>query len=170
MKKGFVLLETIIVISIICVILIGLYGGYSRIILNAKTKSTYDNTEYIYKTKLIADFLKEEIDISNYWDTNYYIYCSSKTVNCENITENETFKNLNKYLKVEAIYITVWNTNLLDSSDLLVFEPTTQKYIKQLDPKTSNGYRIIAMFRDRTDARRYQYASLRFASSNIYGG
>ena len=50
-KKAFVLLETIVVITVLSVTLIVLYASYSKIISDSRKKMFYDNTEYIYKTQ-----------------------------------------------------------------------------------------------------------------------
>ena len=55
-NKGFVLVETIVVILVLCVLLIMLYGGYMNVISAVQRKSYYDNTEYIYKTNSIISY------------------------------------------------------------------------------------------------------------------
>ena len=50
MKKGFVFIETIIVITILTVGLMSLYANYSKIISNTKEFNTFDTAEYNYKT------------------------------------------------------------------------------------------------------------------------
>ena len=57
-KNGFVLVETIVVILVLCVLLIMLYGGYMNVISAVQRKSYYDNTEYIYKTNLVKEYLE----------------------------------------------------------------------------------------------------------------
>jgi len=59
-SKGFVLMEAIVVISVLCVILVILYGAYSKLLIDVKKKSLYDNTEYIYKTSVIRKYFEED--------------------------------------------------------------------------------------------------------------
>lgn len=64
MKKGFVFIETIIVITILTVGLMSLYANYSKIISNTKEFNTFDTAEYNYKTY----FLKQKY--ANYITVN----------------------------------------------------------------------------------------------------
>lgn len=170
MKRGFVLLETIAVLSIICVTLITLYGGYVRVIKNVQTRSFYDNTEYIYKTKIIANYLSNIITEETLATDDVYIYCNT-TVYATDANPNPRLVTCNSAIdysfllnemNVSGIYITKWSIRDIDSMSLLTVEPTTQKYIKQINDKRGTGYRIITMFKDRIDSKKYQYASIRF--------
>lgn len=165
-NKGFVLLETIAVLSIICVTLITLYSGYVRIIKNVKIRSYYDNTEYIYKTKIINEYLSKSITESQIENVDTYIYCSkyahstgTNPVLCND--SNISYHFLLEEMGVEGVYITKWNTREIDSMSLITLEPTTQKYIRHINDKKATGYRIIVMFTDKSP-KKYQYASLRF--------
>ncbi len=175
-RKGFVLVETMIEMTILCVILIMLYGAYSNILIKVKSKSFYDNTEYIYKTSLIRDYLETKEDITPDGTT---VYCSNfkEDTSCEDssfLTDYE--KKLYNLLKVEAIYFTLWDVKL-SGDDRVMLEPTTQLYISSLDPKSLGGdtaYRLIVMYdreNEYTDEsgdslgnQTYEYASLRFKS------
>ncbi len=63
-KKGFVMIETIIVITVLTVGLISLYVSYSTLISRAQVKNTYENVEYIYKAYTVGSFIKDNIGIS----------------------------------------------------------------------------------------------------------
>lgn len=172
-KKGFVLMETIVVISVLCVILIMLYASYSKILIGVNKKTLYDNTEYLYKTSLVRDYLEKTVEEDKYQSSQIYMYCRNSVASAKcydgNITDD--FKNdLFSALGVESIYISIWNTTEIAASDITFLEATTQNYIKTIDPEviTSEddyGYRIIVMFKDENDKTGkdvYQYASLRF--------
>ena len=47
-NKGFVLLETIIVMSVLLIGMILLYSNYNRIFMNSSKISYYDNVEDMY--------------------------------------------------------------------------------------------------------------------------
>lgn len=178
-KKGFVLMETIVVISVLCVILVLLYSSYSNILLKVKRKELYDNTEYIYKAGLVRNYLEGALTTLDY-QSNVTMYCknsedisSDKWCYDEDITDdkkNELFKSLG----VESVYITIWNVNEISAADLSTFEATTQNYIKWLNSTDEDGYRIIIMFKNEnelksigkedTDKDIFEYASLRFGS------
>ncbi len=50
-KKGFALLETLIVVVIISGSLITLYYAYNYSVINENIRLYYDDVNYIYKTK-----------------------------------------------------------------------------------------------------------------------
>lgn len=171
MKKGFVLLETIAVLSIICVTLITLYGGYVRIIKNVKLQNYYDNTEYIYKAKTVGDFIANVVIEKQIASDDLFIYCNTAVyqteenpnptlVTCDN--SGLDYNGLLKEMRVAGVYITKWNTRDIDTMSLLQVEPTTQKYIRHINDKKGSGYRIVVMFKDRLDSSKYQYASIRY--------
>ena len=64
--KGFVMIETIIVITILTVGLISLYSSYSVILSKSKVKSNYDNIEYLYKAYFIGNYLVDNNVFSNF--------------------------------------------------------------------------------------------------------
>ena len=66
MKKGFIFIETIIVVTILTVALMSIYANYSKIISNTKELNTFDTTEYNYKTY----FLKQKYENGTLRDKN----------------------------------------------------------------------------------------------------
>lgn len=169
-NKGFVLLEAIIVITVLCVILISLYASYSKLLVKVNKKSLYDNTEYLYKANIVRKYLEQQLDENIYSDKTIYIYCSNTLQNqnaCydESSSSEETL--VFKELGVESVYISLWNTGDISVSDKMYLEATTQNYINNLDPPNEPGYRIIVMFKcenNETEKRIFEYASLRFGS------
>lgn len=57
-NKGFVLMETIVVIVVISVALLTIFSSYNKILRKLKTENKYDTSEYIYMTNYIKDYLK----------------------------------------------------------------------------------------------------------------
>lgn len=177
MKKGFLLLETIVVISVLCTILITLYVGYNNTTNTVKAQLRYDNTEYVYKTYILGNFLGEKIiSEGSYACSNceqIYIFCSNKntTTSCNNLNINNAdggyLNNLINSMKVKAIYITQWDTtSFSNKAEIMnIFEATTQRYIRSLNPdkRQTPTYRIIVMYEDENDGTT-EYASLEFKS------
>ncbi len=56
-KKGFVFVETIIVIALIMTVLLMLYGSFISILNQERRSTTFDDVSYIYRTFYIEDFL-----------------------------------------------------------------------------------------------------------------
>ena len=126
-NKGFVLLETIIVMSVLLIGMILLYSNYNRIFMNSGKISYYDNVEDMY--------------------TAYYVYLNKDTINTNSnevvdVSDNEVLKNLD----IERIYFIdkdvftnlytkeVSNCENLDSLDC--FDGTTIAYLKSIENKT----------------------------------
>lgn len=167
-QKAFVLLETIIVTSVLCVILIILYSSYSRIFIDIGKRSLYDNTEYIYKTELIRNYLEEDPTVKNKLGTNQVIiHCSDNlsgnpVCTDPNVVGNEIFE----FMQVKGVYFTLWDISPTNEQ-VLNLEPTTQNYIKSFDAVNKGStYRIIVMFKQENDelSSEYEYASLRFGT------
>ena len=162
-------METIVVITVLCVVLVVLYAAYSKLLIDVNKKSLYDKTEYIYKTNIVRDYLEERLDANVYSSSSYYVHCSnslSRKCYDENIAGNYQ-NDLFEFLGVEAVYITLWNVGNISESDLIGFEATTQNYIRRMDPTDESAFRIIVMFKsenNETDQDVFEYASLRFGS------
>ncbi len=56
-KKGFVFVETIIVISVLMTVLLMLYSSFISILNQERRNTTFDDVAYIYRTYYIEDFL-----------------------------------------------------------------------------------------------------------------
>lgn len=168
--KGFVLTETIIVITVLCIIMITLYAAYSSVLIKVNKKAIYDNTEYIYKTNIIREYLENTLNRDDYESEAIYVVCSNaNSAPCYRENTSSFQEGLFKELGTEAVYITEWNSNTLSDLELSVLEATTQSYIKSLDYNkiTDVAYRIIIMFKDENNQsgkNPYQYATLRFGS------
>ena len=64
-RKGFVMIETIIVITVLTIGLVSIYISYSTLISRAQVKNTYENVEYIYKAYMVGNYIKEKIGVSS---------------------------------------------------------------------------------------------------------
>lgn len=127
-NKGFVLLETIIVMSILLIGMILLYSNYNRIFMNSGKISYYDNVEDMY--------------------TAYYVYLNKDTINTNSnevvdVSNNEVLNNLG----IERIYFIdkdvfqnlytkkATSCETLDSLDC--FDGTTIAYLKSIENKSN---------------------------------
>lgn len=59
-KKGFVLIETIIVLLVVVVCMLALYKAYSFVFLNLKQNNYYDNINDIYKVNIVKKIFNFE--------------------------------------------------------------------------------------------------------------
>lgn len=102
-RKGFVLMETIIVMTVLSIALIFLYTTYVKVLGSASKVSYYDNVEDMYAayyaSKLYGKINSNEININSSVITNLdivnIIYMSKEDVN--NIYNYAAEKNILKY-------------------------------------------------------------------------
>jgi type II secretory pathway pseudopilin PulG len=140
-NKGFVMLETIIVISILSLGLISLYSSYVLILRKASTTSSDSSLDtYIaYQIDNYKSFKNYSItdgytEIFKKEDTYYLRYCSKTTATCSgnyslSTEESKIYSNLG----IEKIYYTTNNiSDLLESKLLLTFDGSTINYLQSI--------------------------------------
>lgn len=141
-KNGFVMIETIIVMTVLSVGMISLYATYSLLASKATTKSKYDNAEYIYKTYFIANFI-------------------AKNKTCKFANNIETITNLNKVatsLGANKIYC-IMNIPSVVKDNLLNFDGTTIDYLRSIKNNytaTQKLYIVQFKVKDSTDDSLYK--------------
>ena len=77
-RKGFMFVETIMVMTILTTSLLTIYITFSRVLLNEKRRAMFDDTSYLYRTYLIEDYLVS-LNISKYIKT-YLVDANQKIV------------------------------------------------------------------------------------------
>ena len=135
MKKGFALLETLIVITFLMVSLLLLYGTFSNMLSNSKKNILYDNASNIYK----AYYVKEYLSLGSLQniETN-----DIKEITCNEINILGCDTLLNE-LEIKKLYIA--NINLKDY-DKEKYTSNLNNYLDTLSNKSNNKYRLILEF------------------------
>ena len=134
MKKGFALLETLIVITFLIVSLLLLYGTFSNMLSNSKKNILYDNASNIYK----AYYVKEYLNLGSLnIETN-----DIKEITCNEINISGCTTLLNE-LEITKLYIA--NINLKDY-DKEKYTSNLNNYLDTLSNKSNNKYRLILEF------------------------
>ena len=59
MKKGFIFVETMVVIAFLGTVLLTVYSSFTTVLDTAKTRLYYDDSVYLYRTYYILSFLEE---------------------------------------------------------------------------------------------------------------
>ena len=127
-NKGFVLLETIIVMSVLLIGMILLYSNYNRIFINSGKISYYDNVEDMY--------------------TAYYVYLNKDTININSNevvdvskSDNEVLKNLGIekiYFIDKDVFTNLYTKEVMECENLdslNCFDGTTIAYLKSIQNK-----------------------------------
>lgn len=167
-KKGFVLIETVVVISVISITLVMLFSSYSYILTKSKERVLFDTTETIYKTY----YLKKEIDnlkpIGEVADSIDYFIDTHKVENgsicksmgkynsyeCDLTKSDSELTSFRYSFEIEKFYVLNPKEVLksIESEEWLnLFDATTIDYIKELGP--SNDKRLIVVKYKKTYGR-----------------
>lgn len=162
-KKGFVFIETLVVIAVLTVSLLMTYSSYSSIVTKENIRIRYNDSAYMYRTYYLSQFLRNfrlDLVVSNLNDISgsdgYNMlagfYCSGDIfVNAEdNQGLCETlFSNLN----VSNAYITYNDLSFIQDEctnndkgkcEMLVqVREEMANYLKTIGGNGKKGYRII---------------------------
>ena len=136
-KKGFVLIETIIVMSVLLIGMILLYSNYNKIIINSGKISYYDNVEDMY-TAYYAYKYRNDFTNSNSNDM--------QTINVSMI-DNSNVKNLFNNLNIVKVYYfsKTGFEDIFKKSDkkcaddknqLICYDGSTINYFRSIENKT----------------------------------
>lgn len=132
-KKGFVLMETIVVIVVVSVALLTIFSSYNKILSKLSTENKYDTSEYIYITKYIKEYLDPETIPQNI----------EKAGVIRNYADNESESMLNLKLLygIEKIYL-LTNLNNFGGNETKV-DAYMIDYIKKLDVRDQDKLLIV---------------------------
>ncbi len=109
-KRGFVFIETIIVVCVLTISLMTLYANYSKIMANTKELNTFDTTEYNYKTYFIKKMIKNNKIIF----TNNHPCLTSNIFDAQKICKINTKINNSTKKKFDAYIIDYLNNQQFD--------------------------------------------------------
>lgn len=142
-QKGFVLIETIIVLVVVIISMLGLYKAYSFVSINLKQNMLYDNINEIYKVNIIKKV------VETYPADNYIKITSA---NCTNYMISDCTQ-LYTLLDIDyVIYNNIDVQSVLASPGTLT--NTDKNYIKKLE----SGYKYLIIHSEKND--KDYYASL----------
>ena len=139
-KKGFVLIETIIVMSVLLIGMIILYSNYNKMIINSSKVNYYDNVEDMYTAYYTYKYANDLIAWNS--DSNYEV------IKTGNLGEN--FKNIFSNLNIETIYYFSKKgfENIFSEKDgncedkpnqLLCYDGTTINYLRSIENKNDTS-------------------------------
>lgn len=146
MKKGFALLETLIVITFLVVSLLLLYGTFTNMLSNSKKNILYDNASNIYKSYYLKEYLKLGNLANIETDSIRKITCNEMNISgCETL--------INK-LEIANIYIAKIDLKEYDKES---YSSNLNNYLDALSNKSEDKYRLIIELKDNDT---YSYASI----------
>lgn len=144
-NKGFVLMETIVVIVVISVALLTIFTSYNKILSKLKSENKYDNSEYIYMTNYIKTYMQEKCssvvpqNINNSVTDHY----NESPCKVKDATGIDNFK-------VKKIYVL---SNINDGGDekFKKFDGYMIDYIRKLDVNNNDSVIIVEFGKNALD-------------------
>lgn len=167
-NKGFVLIETIIIICVLCVGLLSIYKSYSSLIGRINNDNKNKNIENDYKAEYIAKRMLYN-NVSNEDFSYIELTASDKkicnTTGCQASTleENDSLI-INSFdtLNIEKIYYTKNDlTEFINTSSiLLTFDGTTITYLNSIKNSTDEERNIVLNVIVKTKDKTFGYYQL----------
>lgn len=145
MKKGFALLETIVVITFLSVSMLILYNTFAGMVENSKKNILYDDASNIYRVFFLKYYLNVD-DLSNLSNI------SIKEITCDDFSLTSC-KSLINEMNINKMYIVNYNIKDFHNN----FSSNLNNYLSSLSNKENFKYRFVVEFKcDET----YAYSSL----------
>ena len=165
-NKGFVFIETIIVITFLATSLIIIYKSFNNVLTNEKRRLYYDDPLYLYRTYYVLDFLEShnitsfierelkenKVEENNKLMTEFV--CRDSLV-LQKMEERAWCESLVSKFSIKHIYFSYYDTTPLASctdddglkcgmqNSLKGVSLRALQYIRTLGGKNLEGYRII---------------------------
>lgn len=141
MKKGFVFIETLVVLVVLIAGILSIFSTYAILTSNIEKREYYDNISDLYK----VDIIRSLIDVDAIGEPTDYITKN----NCSNIMQSNCIEILES-LNVEKIYIntTVSINDMIDESESYLPSANNSliEYIKTIKDSTSRRYIIVNFY------------------------
>lgn len=135
-KKGFIFIETLIVLVVLLVTVMGMYKMYTKISTDIDYREYFDNISDLYKT----DIIRSEINKNQLTSSNPLIEINK--TNCTSYMSSSC-PVLIASLKIEAIYINLTGIDGLLLSENLKLKNSMKRYLKTINNKKGERYIIV---------------------------
>lgn len=132
-KKGFVFIETIIVIVLLSVGIASMYSLMSNITTDIKKRKYFDNISDLYKTNIIRNNTNKNLTGSTYLEITKDNCTSYMSSNCNSLLTD---------LEVERVVINFTNLDNIINSDTTL-PNSLNEYLKTINSYKTNKYIIV---------------------------
>ncbi|MCI6002289.1 MAG: hypothetical protein MRZ37_04000 [Tenericutes bacterium] len=152
-NRGFMMAELMITSVVIMISIVSLYTGFNKIYTNYKVRNSYDDSNLLYGTKLIKDFLIDQNKINLLIKNNKdYINISLCNLNFECVDDESTYYNdIKRIYNINTIYFLTYKMNDVKINDNNFLSDYIDYLRKDSNIDKSdyrNGYRIIVETKD----------------------
>lgn len=163
-RKGFVFIETLIVVAVLTLSLLYTYATYNSAVIRETTRVRYDDTTYLYRTYYLMQFFRNfrlDLVASNIKDTNILagFTCQNESI-FVNETDNLLFcESLFDSLHIRNIYLTRNDLGFLQQCSnysgnceiLGRVGDDLAAYLRTIGGNGSSGYRVIVEYAEHKD-------------------
>lgn len=132
-KKGFVFIETIIVIVLLSVGIASMYSLMSNITTDIKTRKYFDNISDLYKTNIIRNNTNKNLTGSTYLEITKDNCTSYMSSNCNSLLTD---------LEVERVVVNFASLDNIINSDTTI-PNSMNEYLKTINTYKTNKYIIV---------------------------
>lgn len=132
-KKGFVFIETIIVIVLLSVGIASMYSLMTNITTDIKSRKYFDNISDLYKTNIIRDNVSKNLTGTTYLEITKDNCSSYMTSTCTSLLTD---------LEVERVVINFTNLDNIINSDTTL-PNSMNEYLKTINTYKTNKYIIV---------------------------
>lgn len=159
-KKGFFVIETIVVIAIVAIVVTYVFSNFSNSYSRFIASESYDNINTTNVTLYIKEYLENlEIDYSLALGTNSYLEISSITK-----VPTEYYIKLKEHLNIKRAYLFDLELFFSDPYNLSYFDTKFQNYLKTLAKVESKYVFVVEL-----DNSNYAYISIYNYSLELVG-
>lgn len=151
-KKGFVLLETIVVTTVLGIVLLSAYPSFASLLSSMESTNAFDNVDYLYRTKSYNNTVNEQLPASS----NIKVICEGTCTNTLYDVKAAYLVNqtkINDIIKNENIYV------------------STKRYLKYLSKNTkkrsdTTSTLLVVAYKNENepDSDNYEYASVKYST------
>lgn len=134
-RKGFVMMETLVVMTALTIGLISIYSSYSVLLSRAKVSQSHETVDKIYKTYFISEYIKENVNMSQGL-TIYNI--NSAPENIKFIMEN---------FNMEKLYVFNSSQDFTQYIDYSILDGTSIAYFDIWDGYDATKYNFVAKYK-----------------------
>lgn len=179
-RKGFIFIETLVVVAILTFSLLMTYSTYNAAVIREKNRVRFDDTAYLYRAYYLTQFFRNfRLDLveSNLQGTNILggFGCQNQSIFLNEIDNLYFCETLFDSLHISNIYLTYNDlgylqecTNFAGNCEVLGrVREDLANYLKTIGGNGSSGYRMIVEFSENKDGSgcsqdncTYYYATL----------
>lgn len=170
-KKGFIFIETLVVVAVLTVSLLATYATYNSAVVKENARIRYNDSAYMYRTFYLSQFFRNfRLDLVasnlnnnvNNGDINILsgFNCQSQSLFVNDDLYNKGIcEELFESLNINNIYLTYNDLSFLQGNCLnddrcevlLQVSEDVANYLKTIGGKGKSGYRILVEYAENKD-------------------